>query len=602
MYQFQHINYLYALALVPVLVLLFIGVIYWRVKKLKKLGEEKLVMDQVLGYIPGRTSTRFILSAIALSAIIIGWANLRAGDKSEKSERKGVDVIIALDVSKSMLAKDIQPDRLTRAKQLIMRLTDKMHNDRIALIVFAGKSYLQVPLTVDYTALKMLLNNVSPDMVPTQGTVIADAIDMAMQTFTQNEKKYKSLIVITDGEDHDDKAIDKTREAADAGVIVHTIGIGSPQGSTLYDPDTKSVKLDDNGSPVISKLNEEELHAIASAGHGTYNQLQNTDEVADKLASSLEGMEQKSLGSVVYTDFTSYFQYFLLVGFILLVIEWLVPGKRKIKKQVHVHPVSKTLTLTPAEAAAAKNNDTAKTAAAILLMLFISVAAHAQSNSMIKKGNDLYNQQKYDEAAKEYAKAVAKDPNNASGLFNLGNSLYQQKKFDDSRKLMTESAKLAKDKNGKAAANYNIGNTYMSQQKWEDAVNAYKQTLRNNPQDVDAKYNLSYAEQMLKKQQQQQQQNKDKKDKKDQKKDDQKKDDQKKEDQKKDDQKKDDQKKEQDPKDNGKNDQQKPQSQPSKLSQQQADQLLDALQQEEKKLQDKMKKEKGTTVKMQKDW
>ena len=326
MFQFQHINHLYTLGLVPVLVVLFIAAIYWRRRKLQKLGDERLVSEQIRGYIPGRSTFKFILLAGALSAIIIGWANLRTGDKSEKAERKGVDVIIALDVSKSMLAQDIQPDRLTRAKQLIMRMTDKMQNDRVALIVFAGRSYLQVPLTIDYSAVKMLLQNVSPDMVPTQGTVIGEAIDMGMRTFTQNERKYKSLIVISDGEDHDETAIEKTREAADAGIIVHTVGIGSPQGATLYDPETKSVKLDENGSPVVSKLNEDELRSIASAGHGTYSLLQNTDEVAEKLTNALDSMEQKNLGSVIYTDFTSYFQYFLLAGFLALVIEWLLPG------------------------------------------------------------------------------------------------------------------------------------------------------------------------------------------------------------------------------------------------------------------------------------
>ena len=598
MFQFQHIGYLYTLAVIPLLLLLFVGVLYWRKRKLQKIGDEKLVASQIQGYISGRNTFRFILMAVALSAIIIGWANLRAGDKSEKAERKGVDVIVALDVSKSMLAKDIQPDRLTRAKQLIMRMTDKMHNDRVALIIFAGRSYLQVPLTVDYTSVKMLLQNVSPDMVPAQGTVIGDAIGMAMQTFTQNEQKYKSLIIITDGEDHDDKAIDKTREAADAGVVVHTVGIGSPQGATLYDPDTKSVKLDENGNPVISKLNEDELRSIASAGHGTYNLLQNTDEVADKLINSLEGMEQKSLGSVVYTDFTSYFQYFLFAGFLALIIEWLLPGRKKIRKEEPHVSVGKVL-ITKSTDTAVKSH-----AAAIVLFMFLALGVHAQTNKYILQGNKLYEQQKYKEAADDYAKAIAKDPNNTSGLFNLGNSLYQQKKYDDSRKVMTETAKLSKDKPSAAAANYNIGNTYMSQQKWEDAVSSYKQTLRNNPQDVDAKYNLSYAEQMLKKQQQQQQkndknkqdkQNKDQKDKdkKDEKKDDNK-DKNKDKDQKKDQDQKNDQSKDQQP--------QKPESQPSKLSKQQADQLLDALQQEEKKLQDKMKKEKGNVVKMEKDW
>jgi len=329
MFQFQHIDHLFALALVPVLIVLFIAAIYWRRRKLQKIGDEQLVKEQIQGLVPGRNTTKFILVAIALSAIVIGWANLRIGDKSEKVERKGVDVVIALDVSKSMLATDIQPDRLTRAKQLIMLMTDKMKNDRVALIVFAGKSYLQVPLTIDYSAVKMLLQNVAPDMVPTQGTVIGEAIGMGMESFSKNERKYKSLIVISDGEDHDPKAIDATREAADAGVVIHTVGIGSPQGATLIDPDTKSVKLDENGAPVVTKLNEDALRAIATAGHGTYSLLQNTDEVADKLTNAIESMEQKSLGSMVYTDFTSYYQYFLFAGFLLLFIEWLLPGSKK---------------------------------------------------------------------------------------------------------------------------------------------------------------------------------------------------------------------------------------------------------------------------------
>ena len=326
MFRFQEISYLYALAVVPLLIVLFIAAINWRRRKIKKLGDERLVGEQILGFIPGRNSFKFVLLAVALAVIIIGWANLQTGDKLEKVQRKGVDVVIALDVSKSMLANDIQPDRLTRAKQLIMLMADKMQNDRVAFIVFAGRSYLQVPLTVDYSALKMMVQNASPSMVPTQGTVIGDAVSMALESFSTTEHKYKSLIIISDGEDHDEQAIKKVQEAAEAGVIVHTVGIGSPQGTTLYDPETKSVKLDEKGSPVVSKLNEEELRSLAAAGHGTYNLLQNSDDVATKLTSSLEGMEQKNLGSVVYTDFTSYFQYFLLAGFLVLLAEWLLPG------------------------------------------------------------------------------------------------------------------------------------------------------------------------------------------------------------------------------------------------------------------------------------
>jgi len=206
--------------------------VYWRKKKLQKIGNEKLVNDQILGFVPGRNTLKFILLSIALLMMIVGLANLHTplDDKGENVQRKGIDVIIALDVSKSMLATDVQPDRLTRAKQLIMRLTDKMKNHRVALILFAGKAYLKMPLSVDYNRLKMLLDNVSPASVPTQGTVLGEAIDMATNSFAQNERKFKSLILITDGEDHDENAIEKTRAAAEQGVVVHTVGVGRHKG------------------------------------------------------------------------------------------------------------------------------------------------------------------------------------------------------------------------------------------------------------------------------------------------------------------------------------------------------------------------------------
>lgn len=334
MLRFQHISHLLALGLLPLLILLFIGVLYWRKNRLRKLGEERLINEQIQGFIPGRNALKFILAAIAFFLIVIGWANLQMGAKTDKVQRKGVDVVVALDVSKSMLAQDIQPDRLTRAKQLIARMMDKMQNDRVALVVFAGRAYLQVPLTIDYSAMKMMLQNVKPDLVPTQGTVISDAIDLAAQSFSQKERKYKSLIIISDGEDHDEHAIAKAKEAAESGTIIHTVGIGSPQGATLFDPATKSVKLDENGNPVVSKLNEDELKSIASAGRGTYSLLRNNDDIANRLVGELDGMEQKSLGAVIFTDYTSYFQYFLVIGLVLLFIEWMLPGsKMKLKTQ-----------------------------------------------------------------------------------------------------------------------------------------------------------------------------------------------------------------------------------------------------------------------------
>jgi len=248
-------------------------------------------------------------------------------------------------------------------------------------------------------------------------------------------------------------------------------------------------------------------------------------------------------------------------------------------------------------------NDSIMHVCILIAAVIFSNMAIGQTSRYIQQGNKFYEQQKYKEAANDYARALSKDPGNVPGMFNFGNSLYQQNQFDSSRKVMEATAKMAKNSTGKAAAHYNIGNTYMSQKKWEDAISAYKNTLRNNPQDGDAKYNLSYAEEMLKKQQQQDKdkkkddkQNKDKQDKKDQQKDN-------KDNKDKDKDKQDkDQQEDKGKKDDQDKDKQEAQSQPSKLSQQQAEQLLNALQQEEKKLQDKMKKEKGVPVKMQRDW
>lgn len=236
----------------------------------------------------------------------------------------------------------------------------------------------------------------------------------------------------------------------------------------------------------------------------------------------------------------------------------------------------------------------------------VCIAAGAQSKKYIKQGNRLYEEKKYKEASGAYMEALKKDPTNATGMYNLGNSLYQQKQYESARKIMDATSKNIKPKEGKAAVNYNVGNTYMAEQKWEEAINAYKKALRNNPQDADAKYNLSYAEQMLKKQQQggsgKNDKNKDNKDKKDQNKDDKNKDN--KQDQDKNKQNKNDKDNKDQRDKNNKEDKQDqhPQSQPSKLTEKQAEQLLNALQQEEKKLQDKMQKAKGVPVKVEKDW
>jgi Ca-activated chloride channel family protein len=206
MIRFQHPEYLLWFIAVPILVVLFILLLLWRKRILDTIGDPKIANAQFLGRIPGRAALKAVFLLAALSLAIIGAANLQGGGHPEQVQRKGVDVMIALDVSKSMLAQDLQPDRLTRAKQFIERMLDKLHNDRVGLIIFAGRAYLQVPLTVDYSSMRLMLQNARPSLVPTQGTVIGDAIGLGMRSFSQKEKKHKAMIVLSDGEDHDEQA------------------------------------------------------------------------------------------------------------------------------------------------------------------------------------------------------------------------------------------------------------------------------------------------------------------------------------------------------------------------------------------------------------
>ena len=227
---FQEIQNLYILALVPILILLFIFLLRWKKKSASKIGDPYLVKELLQGYSAKKFNLKFILIIFVFILCSVALAALVSPEGSANIKRNGIDVMIALDVSNSMLADDIKPSRLERAKQIVSRLIDKLGNSRVGIVVFAGKAYLQMPMSIDHSAAKMYLASASPDDVGTQGTVISDALKMCYSAFNPKEKKYRSIILITDGEDHDEEALKVTKELSDQGVIVNTIGIGSPQG------------------------------------------------------------------------------------------------------------------------------------------------------------------------------------------------------------------------------------------------------------------------------------------------------------------------------------------------------------------------------------
>ncbi|MDQ6813518.1 MAG: VWA domain-containing protein, partial [Bacteroidota bacterium] len=239
-------------------------------------------------------------------------------------------VMVALDVSNSMLAQDVKPNRLERAKQVLGKIIDKMGNNRMGMVVFAGQAFLQMPLTTDLVAAKLYVSNASPDAVPTQGTVIGDALRLCNTSLDTKEKKYKAVILISDGEDHDEKATEVLKELQDNGVVVYTVGIGSPDGAPIFDPALNDFKKDENGNTIISKLNEQDLQNIAAQTGGKYQLFSTADDVAANVVSSINQMEKKQIGGTGIRVYNSFFQWFLLLAVVFLILEIIIP-ERKMK-------------------------------------------------------------------------------------------------------------------------------------------------------------------------------------------------------------------------------------------------------------------------------
>ncbi len=327
--EFENIEFLLGLFILIPLVLLFWYVIRWKRSARKKLGDARLVDLLTKDYSAQRYRLKVIIVLIALSLGIVALCNLRRPLQIRGTKANGIDVMIALDVSKSMLSQDEKPSRLDKAKQFINQLTDKLENNRVGLIVFAGQAYLQMPLTADATATKMFVGNASPDFIAVQGTNLSSALQLSDASLDTKEKKYKSVILITDGEDHEDKAIEVAKQLADHGTVLHTIGVGSAEGSPITEPGTNEYKRDENGQTIISKLNEDLLKQLAQTTNGTYHSLDNTGTVSDAVMVELNGMEKKAISSAGgYTEYQSFYPYFLAITVLLLIAEVFISEKK----------------------------------------------------------------------------------------------------------------------------------------------------------------------------------------------------------------------------------------------------------------------------------
>lgn len=330
MISFEHIEYAWFFFLVPVIVILFFLDVGHKKKVKKEIGDPVMIDLLTKNFSATKYRLRIIFFTIALALCIVAAINPRLPEKGEGEIMAGIDVMIALDVSNSMLCNDIKPTRLDRAKQLATLLTEKLENNRVGLVVFAGQAILQMPLTPDIGQAKMYISNASVNNVPVQGTDIADALQQSDKAMDTKEKKYKSIVLISDGEDHEKNAESMAKKLNDDGVIIYTVGIGTAAGAPIPDPVTNTFKTDENGQTVITKLDAAALESIARAANGRYMQLENPEEDANLVAGELNSMEKKEmLSNNGYKTYFSFYPFFLAPALILLIISLFMPETKK---------------------------------------------------------------------------------------------------------------------------------------------------------------------------------------------------------------------------------------------------------------------------------
>ena len=553
MFRFEDITYLYLLAVIPVLALLRFMMTRTQKKRLKKFGDPQLVRQLMPDVSRWRPAVKFWLLQAALALIIVMLARPQFGTRISHEKRQGIETLIAMDISNSMLAEDVTPSRLDRCKMMVENLVDNFTDDKIGLIVFAGDAFIQLPITSDYVSAKMFLADIQPSMIRTQGTDIALAIRKAQNSFTQEENIGKAIIVITDGEDHEGGAVEAAKEARKKGMRVYVLGVGSDGGAPIPDGNGGYMK-DRSGNTVMTRLNQDMCRQIAQAGGGAYIHVDNNSDAQRQLDNELAKLAKKETESTVFSEYDEQFQAVGILVILLLIAELcILECKNPLLRNVRFFKGKRRYS-----------------SAMTLLMLMTAMAANAQNDrDYIREGNRNFRSGKFAEAEVSYRKSIEKNPRNPQAAYNLGNALFAQKKDSAAVVAYESGVQLETSAIRKSMGYHNMGVVCQSHKMFSEAIEAYKNALRLNPKDDEARYNLEIC-----KKQQKNQQNKQNQDKQDQKKDDKGKD-----------QKKD-QQKEQQKQDKDKQQQNKDKN---KMSKDNAEQLLNAAIQQEKNTQKRMK-------------
>ena len=562
MFRFEEPIYLYLLAVIPVLALVRWLLERKQHKRLRKFGDPELLSQLMPDVSRWRPAAKFWTLEAALALLIVMIARPQMGTRISHDKRTGIETIIAMDISNSMLAEDVVPSRLDRTKMMVENLVDNFTDDKIGLIVFAGDAFVQLPITSDYVSAKMFLSDIHPSLMATQGTDIATAINMATNSFTQQQGVGKAIIVVTDGEDHEGGALEAAKDAKKKGMRVYVLGVGSPNGAPIPLGNGNYMK-DRTGNTVMTKLNEEMCRQVAEAGGGAYIHVDNNSNAQQQLDNELSKLTKKEMQSTIYSDYDEQFQAFGIIALILLIIEICILDRK--------NPLARRINIFGRR----------QRTATVLLLLFAATAAVAQTDRQyVTSGNKLFRNGQFDQAEVAYRKAIEKNPRNPQAHYNLGNALMAQKKDSAAVQSLQKSTELETSKIRKAMAFHNMGVVCQQHKMYGEAIEAYKSALRLNPKDDATRYNLELCKRQQKNQQNQKNQNQQDKDKKDKNGKDKKNDKQK----------------------NDKQDQNKKKE--NKMSKENAEQMLNAAMQQEKSTQQRIKKamQRPRSAKLDKEW
>jgi Ca-activated chloride channel family protein len=493
-FKWQHIEWLYAAPLL-LLAIVISAILFqrWRQKAWRILGINDRSERTVASLSTARLYTRYTLLALAVAFVCLSLANLQMSGQTGQVKRQGADVVFALDVSRSMLAEDLTPSRLEKAKLLISRTMDQLGGDRVGIIAYAGSAYPALPITTDYAAAKMALRAANPDAVPSQGTNLAAALDYATEYFNPASPAGRFVIVLTDGEDHEDLAAG----SADPALRIQTmlVGLGTSSGGPIPMRRTSrgtTYKKDNNGEVVITKRDLEKLNSIGRTLDATVVDGNNTDPALKAIQDFLSGGDKADINEEIAINYESQFQWFLFPALFFLTLYLLLPahkGRRMNGTWVIVLLLASHSTLHAQEADS-------------LVVTATEGWTKHDYGKRIREGNENFEKGDLSGAAQAFAEAATAEPDAFEPLYNLGSTLMAAGEAEQAANVLLKSAQNTEDPLTQSNALYNAGNAFMAAEKYQEAVGAYAESLRKNPSQKDAVYNLNRALEQLKRQQQ----------------------------------------------------------------------------------------------------